>query len=178
VIEGVLEHNRWDLVSLAALMGQAVWLLQEGPLACREPSEQLALGRIFRQHGRIDDARFAYESAANGFDRNVRRQALAEIALLLRREQRHDEAAEKWQEVLDLGRASSMSSSLDRLAAEALAIHHEHRRKDPATATTYAELLGEGSGSTGAAGKVQHRLARLKRKVDRADASWWSGTER
>src|SRR5262245_15590873 len=46
-LEAVLEHNRCDLVSLAAVMAYALWLAREGPEACREASEQVALGRLY-----------------------------------------------------------------------------------------------------------------------------------
>ena len=44
---------------------------------------------------------------------------------------RHDEAAAAWQGVLDLARATRRPlTALERRAAEALAIHHEHRARD------------------------------------------------
>src|SRR5262245_7468268 len=46
-LEAVLEHNRYDLVSLAAVMAYALWLAREGPEACLEASEQIALGRLY-----------------------------------------------------------------------------------------------------------------------------------
>jgi hypothetical protein len=40
LIAGVLDHNRHDLVSLAVITAHALWLVREGPLACREPASR------------------------------------------------------------------------------------------------------------------------------------------
>src|SRR5262245_55851912 len=55
-IEGVLDHNRHDLLSLAAVMSHALWLAREGPCACRESREQVGLGRLYERAGAIDRA--------------------------------------------------------------------------------------------------------------------------
>jgi uncharacterized protein YprB with RNaseH-like and TPR domain len=161
-IEGVLEHNRHDLVSLAVLMSHALWLVQEGPDACRTPGEQLALGTLYARAGRGGAAREAYERAADSADRGVRRRALAQLALLFRRERRFDEAAEAWQAVLDL--SDPGRDSLHQQAAEALAIHHEHRRKDVPAARRYAETLARGVSGRRKL-DVDHRLDRINRKL-------------
>ena len=53
-LEPVLEHNRLDLVSLAAVMARAVQLARDGHLACRDGAEALALGRVFERAGDMD----------------------------------------------------------------------------------------------------------------------------
>jgi uncharacterized protein YprB with RNaseH-like and TPR domain len=169
-IDGVLEHNRADIVSLAVLMSHALWLAREGPDACREPGEQLALGRIYERAGDHSRARVAFERAIESGDGLVKRRALACLALQLRRESRHDEAATAWQQVLDMAPETGGLSLLERRAVEALAIHHEHRRKDPSTARRYAEALGrQASGSLRR--EVDHRLHRLDRKLSGATGS-------
>ena len=166
-IRGVLEHNRTDIVSLAAIMSHALWLAQEGPDACRESEEQLAIGRLYERAGELARARQAYEAAAQSIDTDVRRRALACLAAGLRREERYDEAAEAWQEVLDLGTRgrSRMPSPLDRRAAEQLAIHHEHRKKDVDAARRYAEALGRDA-SGALRREVDRRMSRLNRKAE------------
>lgn len=164
-LTGVLDHNRHDLVSLAAILAHAAWLAAEGPDACRECGEQLALGQLYQRAGDLARARTAYERASQASDREVKRRALTALAVLLRREARFEEAAEAWQHVLDLApRHGRAWSALERQAAEALAIHHEHRRKDAAAARRYAEAL---NGQTGASGQrdTAHRLQRLDRKL-------------
>ena len=166
-IDGVLEHNRADIVSLAVLMSHALWLAREGPDACREPGEQLALGRLYERAGDHARASLAFERAVESGDAPVKRRALACLALGLRRESRYEEAATAWQQVLDMAPSNGELSSIDRRAVEALAIHHEHRKKDPGTARRYAEALGQqASGSLRR--EVDRRIGRLDRKLERA----------
>ena len=165
VIEGVLEHNRQDVVSLAVVTAHALAIARGGPEACESAGEQLALGRLYERVGDAARAAGAYELAAEATDRAIRRQALAGLAVLRRRERRYDEAAAAWQDVLDLSMLEP-SSTLSRKAAEALAIHHEHRARDLETARRYAETLG--AAATGRlASDVRHRLDRLDRKLTR-----------
>jgi uncharacterized protein len=165
VLSGVLEHNRHDLLSLAAVMAQALWLAQEGPLACREPREQVGLGRLYERAGDTERAVEAYELAASGDDRDVRCAALERLAVIMRRAARYDEAAAAWSGVLNLlGRGRGAASPLARRAAEALAIYHEHRARDLSAAKRYAEAL-----QLDATGRfrqeVAHRIDRIDRKL-------------
>jgi uncharacterized protein YprB with RNaseH-like and TPR domain len=165
-VEGVLEHNRHDLRSLAVLMAHALWLAREGVDACREPCEQLALARIYARAGDHDAAEQALARAAESGDDDVRRQALAHLAVTLRRDGRHEEAADRWQQILDL--PSGAASALGRRATEALAIHHEHRRKDMAAARRYAEAL-ERHASGSYKREVERRMSRIERKQARRE---------
>jgi len=167
LIDGVLEHNRSDLVSLAAIMSHALWLAREGPEACRVPSEQLALGRLYERNGDVTAAHGAFEMAARSSDADTRRQALAHLAIGFRRRARHEEAAETWQQLLEQAPPSGQLSTLGRRAVEALAIHHEHRSKDLARARRYAEALGrQVSGPLRT--EVDRRIRRLERKLERS----------
>ncbi len=166
LITGILDHNRHDLLSLAAVMSHALWLAQEGPAACREPAEQLALGQVYERTGRLDDAAAAYEMAVAMGEAEVKRSAFARLALMHRRARRYDDAARAWQAILDLVPGSRVRlTSLEREAVEALAIHHEHRARDLHRARAYAETLGAGAdGRTRA--ETERRLQRLARKLE------------
>jgi uncharacterized protein YprB with RNaseH-like and TPR domain len=178
LIEDVLEHNRLDLISTAAVMAHALGLAREGPDACRDGREQLGLGRLYERAGDRDRAVRAYELAARetNDDRDVRRHALARLASMLRREARFDEAADAWTGVLALADADSYESgaasfgALERRAVEALAIHHEHRARNLTSARRYAQAL-----RSAAAGRARtdadHRLGRLDRKLKAAEPS-------
>jgi hypothetical protein len=50
---------------------------------------------------------------------------------------------------------------LERLAIEALAVHHEHREKDLALARKFAAALNDENGDEG----IRRRLSRLERKM-------------
>jgi uncharacterized protein YprB with RNaseH-like and TPR domain len=178
ILDGVLEHNRHDLISLAAVTSHALRLAQEGPQACRDNHEQLALGRVYERAGQASRAHEAYTCAATaGAAESIdaRRQAFARLAVLARRDGRFDESAAAWRSLLDLagpGRRRA-PNALERQAIEALAIHHEHRAHDLAAAKRYAETMrdavaGETFNPTASriAAETAHRLARLNRKIE------------
>jgi hypothetical protein len=162
LMQAVLDHNAHDLVSLAALTAHALDLAADGPEACRDAREQLALGRLYERAGQTRRAARAYDLAAADTAPDVRSQALARLAVLLRREARYEESAAAWQGVLES--AADDRPGLTRLAAEALAIHHEHRARDLGRAARYANVLR--AAATGrAASLADHRLRRLARKM-------------
>ena len=163
-VKGVLDHNRYDLLSLAGVMARALRLVEDGPDGCRDEAERLALGRVYERAGDRARAIAAFEMAARGLDRDVRRHALARLAALLARDDRHDEAATAWQGVLELARPRAPLSPLERRAIEALAIHHEHRARDLSSARRFAEQLNDHA-SGRARQDAAHRLGRIERKL-------------
>ena len=161
-LESVLEHNRLDLVSLAVLTARAARLVRGGHGACADARESLALGRIYEQGNRIVDARLCYERAAETGDRATRADALSRLAISLRKERRYEEAAAVWTRIMDGRPARSRTFlPLERLALEALAVHHEHREKDLELAKKFAEALNDENGDEG----IRRRLSRLERKM-------------
>ena len=184
-LEPVLEHNRLDLVSLAVVMARAVELVRDGHAACRDSAEALALGRVYERAAtdeRVRDrmnvlarAESCYRRAAESRATEVRGEALYRLALRHRRERRFAEAAVIWREVIDLTepRASRRIAGLHELrqfAAEALAIHHEHRERDLGSARELALFALEEADGRRADG-MRHRLARIDRKIaEKTDA--------
>jgi len=164
VIAGVLDHNRHDLVSLAAVMATAIRLGEEGPAGCVTSTEQWGLGRLYERAGELERAEHAYALAAASEDAEVAAHALARLAGLLRRQGRHQESAQAWQGVLDLG---CSPCGLDRRATEALAIHHEHRARDFAGALRYAEHLRQQAKGQQAR-DAERRVQRLDKKLKRS----------
>ncbi|HUF23251.1 MAG TPA: ribonuclease H-like domain-containing protein [Vicinamibacterales bacterium] len=161
-LESVLEHNRLDLVSLAVLTARAARIVRGGHEACADARESLALGRIYEQTGRIADARLCYERAAEAGDRATRADALSRLAISLRKERRYDEAAAVWRRMLDARPPRTRGLlPLERLAIEALAVHHEHREKDLALAKKFAAALNDENGDEA----IRRRLSRLERKM-------------
>jgi hypothetical protein len=172
VIDGVLEHNRHDLVSLAVLTAHALWLAEMGPDACREPVELIGLGRCYDRAGDVVRAEEAFALAASSDDHAIRGSACAYLAESQRRSGRIDDAARTWQRILDDSPAARGDlAGHERRAAEALAIYLEHRAKDPAAARRYAESLhaAVASGPARRRDEVAHRIARLDRKIARAN---------
>lgn len=170
-LEPVLEHNRIDLVSLAAVTARAVRLTQDGHEACRDCAEALALGKVFERVEHFARAEACYRRAAASPESMIRADALYRLAVRLRRDRRFDEAASTWRDLLDFTEPRSMRRGMlgerRKVAIEALAIHHEHRAKDLAGARELAlAFLEESAGPTE---KVRHRIARLDRKLAKRD---------
>ena len=177
-LEPVLEHNRIDLVSLAAVTARAVRLAEEGVDACRDSNEALALGRVYERGGDAIRAERCYRRATGSEIVDVRGEALYRLGLRYRRARMFEEAAAVWRELLAFGesrpaRGSQIVEDLRRFAAEALAVHEEHRVRDYFAARELAafalEEIGEAGGSPARRREegLRHRLARLDQKISR-----------
>src|SRR6185437_7680545 len=102
-LEPVLEHNRLDLISLAAVSASAVRLVQEGSASCRDAAEALALGRVYERGAAFERALDCYRRASDADAAlDVRAEALYRMAVRLRRERRFEDAAGVWRSLLDL----------------------------------------------------------------------------
>ena len=164
----MLEHNRLDLLTLAALTARLLHMAWTGPDAVSDPREALALGHVYARGGLEERARASYRRAIDrcrsprGAYDPIRVDALRALALACRRARRHEEAASCWRELVEM---RGCPAPIAREATEALAIHHEHRLRDLATAKAFALRsleTGTGLGWTNAA---RYRLARLERKM-------------
>ncbi len=182
-LAAVLEHNRLDLLTLAALTARLLQTTRSGPGAAADPREALALGHVYARADRHaqgvvgastggafeDRAMAAYRRALErcrsprGAYDPVRIDALRALALTCRRARRHDEAASCWSELIA---TRGCPAPIAREATEALAIHHEHRRRDLTAAKAFA-LLSLESGVGGAwTESVRHRLSRIEKKME------------
>ncbi|MQA28803.1 MAG: hypothetical protein GEU82_03045 [Luteitalea sp.] len=93
---------------------------------------------------------------------SVKVEALRSLAIAARRARRYEVAAARWRQVLDV---PGCPRPILSQASEALAIHHEHRARDLATARMFA-LRTLGMKQEAAWGDaVRHRLARIERKM-------------
>jgi len=149
-------------------------LVQEGSASCRDAAEALSLGRVYERGAAFDRAVDCYRRAAAdaAASLEVRAEGLYRLAVRMRRERRFEEAAGAWRSLLDLPgergrRRSPLVAALRQVAAEALAIHQEHRVRNYSRARELAllaleEIEGEDSRRLDAA---EHRLARLDRKL-------------
>lgn len=168
-LEAVLEHNRLDLISLAAVLARAIVLINHGPSAASTAQEAYGLARVYERGGAYENAEASLLRTIDfarrvGAEPEVHGEALRRLAWIRRRHRRLQEAAQAWQELASLPRCAA---SLRREAAEALAIHHEHRSKDLDVARQHTlELLTDPDSNKA---RVRHRLARLDRKLARRD---------
>lgn len=163
-LRGVLEHNRLDLISLALLTARASQLLDGGPASARTSREALGLGRLYERAELYDLAREAYAHSADLDDASagILTEALRSYAVVCRRQRRFADAAIAWQRLLGV---KPCPPRLVREATEALAIHHEHRLRDPGAARRFAVQCLGFEGSVSRQHAVRHRLARLERKL-------------
>jgi tetratricopeptide (TPR) repeat protein len=164
-LAAVLEHNRRDLLSLALLTARAAQLLDEGVTAATTAREALAIGRLYERSGMTSDALACYAKAAD-MGPGVSAEALYAQAVLLRRARHYAAAADVWQRLLGL---EDCPPRLEREAAEALAVHHEHRLRSLLSARNLAmrSLYLDATATRRQA--VEHRLARLDRKLARVE---------
>jgi len=158
-------------------------LTRRGPDAAGDAREALALGHVYaRAHrhaqgvlsqtttgGALEErARTSFRRAIDrcrsprGAYDPIRIDALRALALTCRRARMHNEAAAAWRELVEM---RGCPAPILRDAAEALAIHHEHRVRDLSVAKAFALRNLESGRDLGWADAALHRLARLERKL-------------
>jgi uncharacterized protein YprB with RNaseH-like and TPR domain len=162
-LHAVFEHNRLDLLALAMVTARAAQLLEEGPPGARTAREAYGLGRLYERVGRAIEAAACYLRAEQlPGDVLVRAEALRAYAVASRRVRRYEEAAGAWRRLLALKRCPP---ALAREATEALAVHHEHRARDLHQARRFAVQSLQFTITAAREHAIQHRLARLERKI-------------
>jgi len=176
-LAAVVEHNRLDLLSLAFLTARATRLVQEGPASVHTAREALGLGRLYERAGIVAKARacFARASGLDGAsglpsDASTLADALRAYAQVCRRERSHADAATAWRRLIALGECPP---HVYREAVEALAIHHEHRLREPRVARDLALSSLPLQGTAARQQAIRHRLARLDRKVEQDVQNAW-----
>jgi len=169
-LAAVVEHNRLDLLSLAALTARLFHVTRHGPDAARDAREALALGHVYLRAGLDDRACDAYRRAVEMTERGVvsqviRIESLRSLAISYRRARLHADAAKCWRRLVD---APGCPPRVAREATEALAVHHEHRDRDLAAAKAFALRGLELDAQPAWTSAVAHRLARIERKIGSA----------
>jgi uncharacterized protein len=124
----VLEHNRVDVVSLAALTVLACQWVEEG--RAEDPRDVYSLAQVLEQARLFERCESEYRRVADAGAGPLRVEALLKLARHKRRAGDHVAAAELW------GRAALTG---DWRARRALAIYHEHRSRDLGTALAVVE---------------------------------------
>jgi uncharacterized protein YprB with RNaseH-like and TPR domain len=156
----VLEHNRLDIVSLAALAVEACRWIEEG--AAEDPRDVLSLARVLERARLYERSEAAYRRAVACDRGALRTAALVRLASRAKRAGDHARAADLWAEA---------AASGDLLALRELAIHHEHRSRDLAASLAAVErglVLVEGRpGSSRLAADFARRRERIRRRMSR-----------
>ena len=164
-LAAVLEHNRLDLLSLALVTARAEQLLEDGPTAARTAREALGMGRLFERGGMMAEAKSSFARAIEfgDADEDLRAEALRAYAHVARRLRQYDDAADAWRRVLGL---TECPRPIEREASEALAVHHEHRRRDFVSARDFTLRLLDVDENSTRRQAAEYRLARLDRKLE------------
>lgn len=163
---GIFYHNAQDILSLVTLMARQCGLLSAPlPTEDKVPGEDLyGLGRLLHDLGEQQRAEAAFTQAATRDASRVQEQAMRDLAYLLKRQERREEALPWWQRLVETAGAV--------YACEELAKHYEWHDKDLAQAVAWTER-GLGLTDEWPAGykrqetavELEHRLARLERKI-------------
>lgn len=165
-LHGVFDHNRQDLLSLAALLGLLGRRLAEPLGEPLEADELLAVGRLYDELGLRQEACACLEAALARAEGPLRQRVAVRLALAARRTGRYQRALDLWRE-LSVGRAA-VGALIER------AKHDEHRRGDLGAALALVEQalalleLREARDGSDAwrreRADLDRRLARLLRK--------------
>lgn len=167
----VFGHNRMDLVGLGALAVFVHDLLRQPETGSDDACVLFGLSRIVHRRGETALAARLYEAALrSGLPPEAALVARRELALSAKRGREFGLASSLWEELRE-------SSREDIRSCEELAIHYEHRDRDPARAAAATrEAIGrlrEAAVSGRIAAdrfrrlheRLQHRLARVTAKL-------------
>ena len=188
-LAGVFQHNQMDLRGLAALTGRVMGLLSVSATSPCDGLELFGLSRMQQKRGEESRAQRLYERAIDaGLPRQVDASARRELAILARRQGDYGRAARLWQQLLESGHPAprqqqggltggGINGIRTIEAYEQLAIHFEHRAREPRRAAEYARAarlelrralrlgLIEPARGRKLQGRIEHRIARLARRT-------------
>jgi tetratricopeptide (TPR) repeat protein len=159
----VFEHNRHDILSLAALTGWVADAVERAPHPELDPEALAGLGRMLE--GAAPERSLAcYRLALDtGLPTPSRERLLLRLALREKRLARWDEARALWEA------AARSPREFDPRPWEEIAKVHEHRRRDLAAALEIVEqalaLARRHRASARVQASFEHRLERLGRRL-------------
>jgi uncharacterized protein YprB with RNaseH-like and TPR domain len=162
-LAGVLEHNRLDVLSLAALAVLACDWVHEA--RAEDPRDVYCLGRVFERAELYErsDEQYRRVVTSRGAD-GVRVPSLLRLAARAKRTGDHRVAASLWEEAAEAG---------DCRALRELAVHHEHRSRDLAAALLAVDRALDrlnGWEDRHAATDFRRRRDRIRAKLEREQA--------
>ncbi|MEK0313989.1 ribonuclease H-like domain-containing protein [Cohnella sp. 56] len=176
-LRGVYVHNERDILTLASLAVHFGGLL-EGRLGAQwalpsEPEELYRTAAWLEEHGGASHAERLFEALCAEETQDGR--WLLPAAARFKRLGRLEEAAALWERAARHAEARLLPSAEAHIE---LAMHYEHRRRDPRAALDYAERalallqrrssLRQSARARAELEAVRHRMARLRRKLEAA----------
>ncbi|MHB9099795.1 MAG: ribonuclease H-like domain-containing protein [Syntrophales bacterium] len=155
----VFEHNRLDILSLAALAAHLTELIDPaGEDARRHPGDRLAAARLFLARDRNGDAVRLLDPLLGCASPDTAREAARELSLLHKRQDRWPAAAAIWEEMV-------RRDGEDLFALVELAKWQEHRRRDLAEALALTMRACAGRLTPEERAALVRRRERLERKL-------------
>jgi hypothetical protein len=155
-LRSVFRHNRDDILSLVGVLASAAGFFR---LPEPDGADLAALGRWWEAASDLARAEAHYHDALEKLeDRDEWARVARRQALLLKRSGRRLEAGEIWRQLWERG---------DRRAGLELAMHLEHRARDPAAALEVARAL-LATPSPREHEPLERRRRRLERKLGRS----------
>jgi uncharacterized protein len=159
----IFEHNRHDVLALAALTSWVASALARAPMLDAHPEELAGLGRIWESSD-VERGIACYRMALErGLPSPGRERIRLRLAAVEKRRARWDAACALWAAAIE------GDPSFDPRPWEEIAKVHEHRRRDFATALAHVEAALARARHHGAADHVvtalTYRLDRLTRRL-------------
>jgi len=164
-LQPVFYHNALDIMTLAAITVELARAMGDST-TIDSPVDLFSLSRMFEFAGsREQSVETCQQALTRGLPEEIEARALHQLALQYKRQSQHELAVETWREL------SRRPSPLALEAFEELAIHYEHRERNPQTAMEFTlaalERLREPPSPTRDTERFNHRLERLQRKTAR-----------
>ncbi len=160
----VMEHNLQDIVSLAALTGEALAMVSEPGALPEDAFDVLSLGRVLERAELDERSEEAYRAIAESGVGRARVDATVRLAYRAKARKHHDEAERLWRVAVSLASA---------IAHRELAMLLEHTRKNKAEALRIVndglDLVNGRSDFASLEDDLLKRRARLTR-VKKSDA--------
>jgi len=155
----VFEHNRLDILSLAALAAHLAELIDPAGETSRcHPADRLAAARLFFARACPNEAVQLLDPLVGCASAETARDAARELSLHYRRQGQWPAAVAIWEEML-------RRDGNDRFALVELAKWCEHRQRDFVQALALTERAGSGRLSPEARASLARRRERLERKL-------------
>jgi len=163
LLRDICEHNVWDILSMVGILLHLFGEKYSQAKRVECPREAIALGRLHEKNGRGNSPEDYYLQAIKKGNKQVRVEALKNLALYFKKQQNWEKARETWISLLEIQENSI-------LARVELAKIYEHRLPDLSKAlqmTMQALVFAWHEGRERAAAELDYRRKRLERKLKR-----------
>ncbi len=157
LMEDVFEHNRLDIISMAALVKHLAGILcASGEMMSVHPADLLAAARLHHERGNTGTARHFFGCVMASENRLIARDARMALSLMHKRSGLWEEAVKLWEDM-------AREDPCDLFAVEELAKFLEHRAHDYLRAIDLVErVLSRPLAQRDA---LEYRLRRLRAKA-------------